>query len=111
MGKSKNFVNMTGAPTLSQVEQGILLLLRNSNVQYIYNVKIDSISMLEKNVKFSIDAFRSNSKYLVKSHPTFKGITLKHRKKGISMNYFEASGKAVYMGLRCPLDIKEFHDV
>ena len=47
MGKSKNFVNMTGAPTLSQVEQGILLLLRNSNVQYIYNVKIDSISMLK----------------------------------------------------------------
>lgn len=104
---SRKFVNLTACKSFQDIERAISLFLSISKCKVVYDIKIDSICLLLKLTFNPLEIFRSNANFFIKSHPKFKGISVRDRSSKTVCNLFP-SNKIVFMGLRDVSQISSF---
>ena len=97
---NRKFVNLTSCKTYTDIVVAInAFLCCVNNVQIIHSIKIDSISYLLFSKFYPLDAYVGNEQFFIKTHPRFKGVTVKHKSTNVISNIFK-SHKMVFMGLK-----------
>ena len=98
--KNMTYVNLTGAKSFTDIKNAVKLLKEYSKIKEIFNLKVDSISLVESQSNLNFEDFIGNDNYILKIHPRFGGKTVKSKKYRVAVNIFSGSRKSVYMGLK-----------
>ena len=105
---NRTFVNLTSCKSYVDIIVAInAFLCCVENVQIIHSLKVDSISYLLSAKFYPLDVYASNEQFFIKTHPRFKGVTVKHKTSNVICNIFK-SQKMVFMGLKSLKQLNPF---